>query len=567
MASEKRKFTLYCGAETATRETILSPTFLEKIEDGRVSKLTPLNDDVLDFDAYYDLSRSKTPRWMELLGESFEVPPFSRRSPAAVVVFEEAGRVFAVTFGYGSKLLNEYHLEGDFGVKVAINAVADDSLRAVQKSNVASAIQQFAQSAFRSRFGSFGGQSKFEILKRVSGSISDDEDIDTVVGSAGLSLTTTLAFSDIRSIASKAKQFFESDAYKKTDFSVVDEFRAVISPSEVDRLNQLLVENLRQDQSSFELCLPQLRFDDTGYVKLYGVGLRDEFPDISLEMYKASYQSLEDIELDDLLDDAVSLYNDEHDNIGKWSVYRCLVGSLEDKGTRYVLNDAHWYVPSEGIVGPVESYFTQRKAGPDPKLGTFNIVRLTKEYGKKGKTKLVPSYEHEDDYNARIAQEAGYVLFDQVWHRAEDGTFQKLEVCDLYDPVTFRFIHVKRTSRQPNLIAYLFEQGQRAADLWARDDVRQQFITKVRADAGDDAADALATVAQQPQALTIEFAIADHENVHGQHTIPFLAKLSFENKGHEIERRDFKTLIRFITLAQPALQPKSAFASGSSQAP
>ena len=109
---------------------------------------------------------------METLSETFEVPAFKRKSPASVVVFEEANRIFAATFGYGSKLLNEYEIEPDFGIKVAINSVADDALKAVQKSDVASAIQQYAQAAFKSRFGSLGGQNKFEILKRVSGAVT-----------------------------------------------------------------------------------------------------------------------------------------------------------------------------------------------------------------------------------------------------------------------------------------------------------------------------------------------------------------------------------------------------------
>ena len=553
MAKERRKFTLYLGANSATEETILSPSFAEKVASGEAHKLTARANGVSGLTAYFHVSKSKTPRWMDVLSEAFEVPSFSRKSPAAVLVFTEAGRVFAVTFGYGSKLLNEYQIDSDFGIKVGINAVADNALRAVQKSDVASAIQQFAQASFRSRFGSFGGQSKFEILKRVSGTVADDDEFDAIVGSAGLALTTELALADIRAIAAKALHFYQSDSYKKTEFAVVEEFRPVISPTEVDRLNGLLVDNLRAAQSSFELCVPQMRYEDAGYVKLYGVNLRDEFADISLQLYKDTFNDLSELGLDDLRDDTVSLFSDEHDTIGKWSIYRCLVGSLDDNNTRFVLNDGHWYIPSNAIVGPVEAYFSQRKAPSDPNLPGFEVVQWTKEVGSKGKIKLVPAYEREETYNERIATSAGYVLFDQVWHAAEDGTFEKLEVCDLFDPAELRFIHVKRTSRKPNMLAYLFEQGQRAADLWARDNVRTQFIQRVRSVAGDAAADNLSQNSLQPGALTIEFAIADHENAQGHHTIPFLGKLAFENRAREIERRGFKARVRFITLDKPVL--------------
>jgi uncharacterized protein (TIGR04141 family) len=550
MSDEKRKFSLFLGLAQATRETILSKAFIEKIGSGEAKKLAPRGDNNADFDAYYLVSHAKTPRWLQMLSEIFEVPQFTRRSPASVVVFEEAGRTFAVTFGYGSKLLNEYQIEMDFGVKVAINAVADDALRAVYKSNVASAIQQFAQSAFKSRFGSFGGQSKFEIIKRISGAVTEDDDLETVVGAAGLSLTTQLRFSDIKAIASKSLRFYTSKAYKNTAFSVVDEFQPVLRSDEVERLNSLLVENLRSSQSSFELCLPQLSFDDSGYVKIYGVGLREEFPDISLELYKSTYNDISALTLTDLRDDNIRLYNDEHDNVGKWSVYRCLVGGFEDvNGTRYVLNEGHWYVPSDSIVGPIESFFRDRKAATDASLGTFKVIKWEKDIGNRGKTRRVPVYEREEDYNKRIAETAGYVLFDQVWHEAEDGAFMKLEICDLYDADELRMIHVKRTSRRPSMLSYLFEQGQRAADLWQRDDVRKRFIERVRSIAGDRRADKLA--AAKSGDIVIEFAVADHENIQGYHTIPFLAKLSFETKARDIELRGFRSQIRFIALEKP----------------
>jgi uncharacterized protein (TIGR04141 family) len=312
------------------------------------------------------------------------------------------------------------------------------------------------------------------------------------------------------------------------------------------------VESVHDVQSSFEISLPQLTFEDTGYVKIYGAGLRGEFPDVSLDLYKSSFDDIAKITLNDLQEDTVRLYNDEHVNVGNWSVHKCLVGGLDDAdGTRYVLNDAHWYIPSEAIVGLVEKYFDDRKAAPDPKLATFEVIEWEREVGTKGKTKHVPVYEREEVYNDRIAKAAGYILFDQVWHKAVDGSFEKLEVCDLYDPENLRMIHVKRTSRQPSMVSYLFEQGQRAADLWQRDDVRVQFIARVRAEAGDVAADKLEAVALQPGSLTIEFAIADHENAKGHHTIPFLGKLSFENKARDVELRGFKSQVRFIKLEKP----------------
>ncbi|MFL9829099.1 DUF6119 family protein, partial [Rhodoplanes sp. SY1] len=261
MKSKKRKFSIYMGVKSATRNSIISSSFIEKVESGEASRLNPKHPDDADLDAYYHVSHPKTPRWMKLLSDTFEMPKFSRGNPASLVVLEVGGRIFAVTFGHGAKLLNEREIENNFGIKVAVNAVADDALKAIQKSNVASAIQQFAQSAFESRFGSFGGQNKFEILRRVSGSTEGNNGIDTIVGASGLSLTTTLKFSDIRSISERLLKLYESLAYKETAFAVIDDFKPVLATKEKDELNAMLLDNLRGPQSTFELCIPQINPD------------------------------------------------------------------------------------------------------------------------------------------------------------------------------------------------------------------------------------------------------------------------------------------------------------------
>lgn len=552
MARKTQKFSIYLGTTDATRESILSSGFFDKIKSGKAKKLEPKQEGDSHFDAYYLVSETKTPNWIKILRNTFKIPNFERSSPASVIVFEEKGRIFAATFGFGAKLLNEYKIEGDYGLKVAINAVSDDALKSVQKSNVAYAIQQFAQSAFKSRFGSFGGQNKFEILKRISGSANEAE-LDTIVGSAGLSVTTTLQFSEIRKVASKSLDSYNSTKYKNTAFSVIDEFKPVLSKTEREKLDVMLIENILSEHNTFELCLPQINVDDNGYVKVSGTGLRDEFPDISLYLYKESLgDNLSDLTIDDLHQDRIRLYNDEHQPLGNWSVYKCLIGGIEDTdGTRYVLNEGSWYIPAKGVIGPVESYFDQRKAEFDPNLGTFNVEEWKKEIGKKGKIKHIPVYEREEIYNNRISSTTSYVCFDQEWHRSDDGTFSKLEMCDLYDADKLRMLHVKRTSRRPSMLSYLFEQGQRAALLWQRDDVRSQFIERVRAEAGEEFALKLSTA--DPGAITIEFVIADYENADGNYTIPFLAKLSFESKSRDVELRGFQTRVRFIPLEKPKL--------------
>lgn len=554
---KKRKFALYLGTKSATRETILSETFRRKLESGSASKLAPRNASDEKFDAYYVESAPKSPSWMQDISERFDIEPKKKRTPAAIIVFEASDRIFAVTFGFGHSCLDERHIEQDFGIKVAVNTISDTKLKTLQKSNIANAIQQFAQSAFRSQFRAFGGQNKFEVLKRISGNSSHD-DLDSVVGAAGLTATTAIKLPDLHQLADVALNLYSSTAYRSSQFAVIDDFRPVHHLEKVDQLDFALLDDVRRQPSSFELCIPQLNFEDNGYVKLKGHGLRGEFLDVSMDLYQSSLgDKLEVLSLEDLKNDRVCFFDDEHAPKGNWPVYRCLVGSIDlDDGKRYVLHEGQWFIPSDSISKTVEEFFSPRCLASDPVLGTFRAVGTKPKKSSTKNPKTIEVYESEEEFNKRISDSSDYILFDQQWHKSEDGSFSKLEVCDLYDPVNLRMIHVKRTSRRPAMVSYLFDQGLRGAQLWPQDDVRRQFIARVREVAGDEAADRLE--GSKDDDITIEFAIADYVNGKGRYTIPFLGKLSFESKAREIERYGFRTVVRFIPLERPSKKSVSS---------
>jgi len=360
--NKKSKFSIYIGTLDANFNNILSTNLREKVEDGRVQQLVRKLDGFGDAIAYWVTSEEKKPKWHGTLDKLFDVPNFQTNSAAALVIMKIDDRVIVITFGYGAKLLNDYYIEHDFGVRVAVNAVAENEVSSLQKSNVANAIKQFSQSPMKANFGTFGGQGKFEIIRRLSGA-SEEKDIDTLVGSTGVSFTTEKGIDEIIPLAKKLISLYGSQEYKKTSFSVIDDFLPILSPSKVIALDEQLVQQINSNENFLELSVPQIRFEDVGYIKFMGIGLSDEFPDVSLDVYKGTFDNEGDISLDDLNDDKIAFYTDNHTYNGTWTVKKCLVGYVELDGARHVINEGRYYLPSESLFETVKTIFYLIRSG------------------------------------------------------------------------------------------------------------------------------------------------------------------------------------------------------------
>jgi uncharacterized protein (TIGR04141 family) len=73
------------------------------------------------------------PRWVDYLTRHLDADlgPLFAASASAVLLFEAAGRVLALTFGQGRHLLDPGCYEQDFGLRVVLNTVAPDQLRSI----------------------------------------------------------------------------------------------------------------------------------------------------------------------------------------------------------------------------------------------------------------------------------------------------------------------------------------------------------------------------------------------------------------------------------------------------
>lgn len=485
------------------------------------------------------------PEWAPEMHEHFNFGTLSKSTYSAIVLFEVQGRLFALSFGHGHVYVDERQRVNDFGLRVAINTLDENKMQTFGRNNILSAIKDESYSPLGSNILEFRIDDAFEVFKKLTGKTNISH-IKSISGSKSLQIKCETPPERIDELCSELLTQYCSDAYQKTSFRAIDDLMPVTDISLVDALDELAFESVRDSKDDFELCLPEINFGQLGRVRVAHTGHSGIHHDISLEKY-VDLISLrpEPMEQKDLTDDSIVLLDDNDDIAGQWRVRNCLLGSLVHNDRRYVINEGEWFSPSEQEYNTANTYFQRHLRPADPNLKNWSLWKPLNGPVEKIR------YQHENEYLEEIASEGKYILFDRDFFPSSAGGQNQLELCDLFDPVGRRFIHVKQNSRRSQMITYLLEQGRRAArELKLDDALWRAFFERLVEKSGNVEH---ARLSERPLSdFTFEFRIADFPVRNSQdYNIPFFSRLALKSKGREIEVYGFKLGIGFIHKARP----------------
>ena len=134
----------------------------------------------------------------------------------------------------------------------------------LRRSVSAVAIRDFAQAAGQRDLRTFGFDDALDLIRKVSGYASDDNFADVVTGSRSLRFTKKIQLSEVPQAALTAVGLFQSVAYKKTAFKIIDFLSPVSDRSVQDRLDAKLVEAIKDGSDEFEIAIPEIMSDDVG---------------------------------------------------------------------------------------------------------------------------------------------------------------------------------------------------------------------------------------------------------------------------------------------------------------
>ncbi|WP_227286543.1 DUF6119 family protein [Boseongicola sp. H5] len=494
------------------------------------------------------IKKGYPPGWLGQLHANFKIEDkVYNQSHSGVVAFKSDERVFVLTFGYSSHLLNPYRLVSDFGLKVSINSLDPGSIKGLERNNLVRAVRSVEHSPFSRSINSFGIDEAFELIKKVSGRLDGEGSESSITGAQALRFSSSRKLERIPDYAKDAMELYNSIAYKKTSFSIIDTLQLVTDKANIDELDDGLVAAVRSlTDKRFEIGLPEVSDKHAVEYAFTKIRMSGRKPDLFLDDYRKELgDGLKDLEIDVFKSHDVRAFWDADNGRTDSSLYRLMVGTLELDGVLYAINDGAWYSLKDSFRTSINGSFEKYKSDETVAFDWPKIV----DSGKTGNSKRGLKFVPEDDYNDRACNHFGLICLDRKLFRfGDDCPHDKFEGCDQLDIKGRRLIHVKRGRRKSQGISYLFDQGEVAARALRQPHYWSDLCDRLEKIGVDEQlVDEARNNGPLNQRWKVEFQIADSRNSSGEFTIPFFSRVRFHSAVSEIGL-DYDVEIKFIDL-------------------
>ncbi len=355
------------------------------------------------------------PRWVDYLTRHIDVDlgPLFAASASAVLLFEAAGRLLALTFGQGRHLLDPVCYEQDFGLRVVLNTVAPDQLRSIDAKTTEELTLHTRRDVSRaSSLPAFGLDISRDLMRAVTG-VPEDESLGRrVSGSDSLAVASRAQIHDLPALGERLVAAYGSDRYKQ-HFDFIDHLRPVRDRTVVAHLEAKLLEALQTRQiDDLHLAAPE----PLDWRNLDGFRFSTQPDDVELETDPRISTYLETraptmLTLEHLKQDRVIAFSATDGGISEqWPVHRCIVFETADDEFLYVLSAGDWYRISRSFRDVVWNFVREL---PQPAIA-------------------LPGAElgiDEGAYNQAAAEATGALNLDRQLVR--QSVPDPIEICDL----------------------------------------------------------------------------------------------------------------------------------------
>ena len=311
---------------------------------------------------YIFVGKSSEPKFLRELRTEFDIGGLvNTKAACALLMFEIDERIFVATFAHGWMYLNDVNIEGDFGLRVALNALNDKKLKRLERANLGDALRGVSLSPFQRDFDSFGIDDALDLVRKISGSTRESASADALTGSKSLKASGDYEIATLPDIASEALVFYRSRSYRRTSFKVLDFVTPISDQRLIRTLDELAVRSIKNNRRDFELGLPSSSETEGIAYQFSGPGLRGRYPDLLLEHYIAALgHKLANIDSQSIKSHKIiAVHEDDFYPDQKWSIRTALVGSIVHDHGRYATNEGEWYRIDQQFKDSIENRFQQ----------------------------------------------------------------------------------------------------------------------------------------------------------------------------------------------------------------
>jgi uncharacterized protein (TIGR04141 family) len=467
------------------------------------------------------------PRWQQFVqsGTHQQLGVLLNQSASCLIVLSIADRVFAVSFGFARRWIDERRIVRRFGMIVTLNVVHPDRIRSVDREEFETIQRKTrSQTSISSSMDSFGLDIQRDLVRAVTGQPEDQSFAHYVTGADNLIITAPITFDRLGSKCVEAFGHFQSDRYR-IRYPWIDNFVRVSDPAEIAALDQALVEAIRTGAAGGAFLTPPDTLDiheHRGFRYPRERRTDEPHPDLRIDDLLARID-LAELSLDKLKQWRIREYTtDDETPSREFHVYNALLYEVARGAKLYVLSLGEWFEIAQDYVAAVSAELARLR--DNDTLSTVDAY----------------ADETEGEYNTRAAAASGGVLaLLDARTVAYGGGRSSIEVCDLLS-IDRDFIHVKAKTKSSTL-SHLFSQGLNSAQAF-RDARFRQLAYAVCP------ATHRALFEGEPRAsdYTVTYAIISHAQGDLRQALPFFSKQSLANAARTLTNIGYNVRLKKI---------------------
>ena len=316
----------------------------------------------------------------------------------------------AVVFGYARHCLKAIACETGFGLRVALNAVDENTLRGVDILDPDTARRARIQSPRNSKLDFFSDRWDCSLLKRISGHVQGTykEELSCVTGSNSIRVTTKKSAKELMRFCADLLELYFQDSYTKR-FPEISSIQPEDDSNMLNTLDSKLLAAVkdRKNNQIFLAYPDMLDFQDICKVHF---GKLESYESFEMNTFRDIMEKkLDELSLKDLNENYGVTFYDSDKPLNKTPVplYRCLIWDY---------NGHHF---CEGVWYKVDSRYLsrlQQKLDPyfKPMESPLNACRNDDKNENKKKDGNKERDKKEGKYNRQIADaDANTILMDQ----------------------------------------------------------------------------------------------------------------------------------------------------------
>ncbi len=478
---------------------------------------------------FYWKTQTSTPKWVELFSilDGINTKYMTGKGLQGLLVIQQHGRLFCLTFGHARHLINPLAIERYFGLKTALSLSDPSLIKSIDKSNIdKTPFRSRTQSSKYVSISEFEFKFDWEILKSLTGIIEtdSDEDYEVVSGADSVALYTDVSLQSIPTTVSRLFEAYKDNNYKKK-YPWIDYIMPVRDKQLISLIDELVVEKINDNEfnevwAAPPALVPYENFSGFCY-KMRNTGKSSQIthPDLDLQNCLNEKKMIGELTISKAKSTKIFLLDGNDQEVDVWPLYICLNAEIEYDGKNFLLSEGSWYQINKNFVAQIDTYFSKFPHS-DIEFPAYNGM-------------------HEGPYLKSISDGKNFYLLDQklIYLPGSSGSF---EFCDLLTPNN-ELIHVKKYS-SASALSHLFSQAYVSAESLLRSSEVVKQVNKHLAGSTSHTLQFDST--KQPREATIVLAIM--QKSHGDLHMPFFSKVNFKQYSQRLSDMGYKVQLKKI---------------------